>query len=142
VRPSGTEPKLKCYLEVVVPVDGRDGLPAARARATELLGALKQDLSRAAGICTDGPGAPSPPAGDARRERPRPERLPYRPRCRAAPDGRHTRGTVVSPWPAAPPAAPRRPPQGRGSRRPTARRSRPGRWPRPGGVRAARAGRP
>ncbi|MEU3946205.1 phospho-sugar mutase [Streptomyces sp. NPDC029526] len=50
VRPSGTEPKLKCYLEVVIPVSGRDGLPAARARATELLEALKRDLSRAAGI--------------------------------------------------------------------------------------------
>ncbi|WP_432056926.1 phospho-sugar mutase [Streptomyces sp. bgisy022] len=50
VRPSGTEPKLKCYLEVVIPVSGRDGLPAARARATELLDTLKRDLSRAAGI--------------------------------------------------------------------------------------------
>src|SRR5690606_29569602 len=50
VRPSRTERRLKCYLEGVVPVDGRDGLPAARAGATELLGALKQDLSRAAGI--------------------------------------------------------------------------------------------
>ncbi|WP_282700898.1 phospho-sugar mutase [Streptomyces sp. CC219B] len=50
VRPSGTEPKLKCYLEVVVPVDGHAGLPAARARATELLTAIKRDLSAAAGI--------------------------------------------------------------------------------------------
>ncbi|MGP3733942.1 phospho-sugar mutase [Streptomyces sp. GDS52] len=50
VRPSGTEPKLKCYLEVVVPVTDRAGLPAARARATALLTALKQDLKTAAGI--------------------------------------------------------------------------------------------
>ncbi|MFF9374294.1 phospho-sugar mutase [Streptomyces griseoluteus] len=50
VRPSGTEPKLKCYLEVVVPVADRSALPAARARATELLTAIKRDLSKAAGI--------------------------------------------------------------------------------------------
>ncbi|MFI2616095.1 phospho-sugar mutase [Streptomyces sp. NPDC018584] len=50
VRPSGTEPKLKCYLEVVVPVAGRADLPAARARATDLLAAIKRDLSAAAGI--------------------------------------------------------------------------------------------
>jgi phosphomannomutase len=50
VRPSGTEPKLKCYLEVVVPVTARTDLPAARARATDLLAALKRDLSAAAGI--------------------------------------------------------------------------------------------
>lgn len=50
VRPSGTEPKLKCYLEVVVPVAGHPGLPAARARATELLAEIKRDLAQAAGI--------------------------------------------------------------------------------------------
>ncbi|MGW3176872.1 phospho-sugar mutase [Streptomyces sp. NPDC001153] len=50
VRPSGTEPKLKCYLEVVVPVADHAALPAARARATELLTAIKRDLSAAAGI--------------------------------------------------------------------------------------------
>nr|WP_202494768.1 phospho-sugar mutase [Streptomyces sp. SID4982] len=50
VRPSGTEPKLKCYLEVVVPVAGRDALPAARAKAAELLAEIKRDLSEAAGI--------------------------------------------------------------------------------------------
>ncbi|GHA14111.1 phosphomannomutase [Streptomyces tauricus] len=50
VRPSGTEPKLKCYLEVVVPVGAHDELPAARAKAAELLSAVKRDLSAAAGI--------------------------------------------------------------------------------------------
>ncbi|MDC2955555.1 phospho-sugar mutase [Streptomyces gilvifuscus] len=50
VRPSGTEPKLKCYLEVVVPVKTPENLPAAHARANEVLEALKQDLSTAAGI--------------------------------------------------------------------------------------------
>ncbi|MGY0069400.1 phospho-sugar mutase [Streptomyces sp. QTS137] len=50
VRPSGTEPKLKCYLEVVVPVAGRGGLPAARTGAATLLTAIKRDLKAAAGI--------------------------------------------------------------------------------------------
>ncbi|WCN07096.1 phospho-sugar mutase [Streptomyces sp. M92] len=50
VRPSGTEPKLKCYLEVVVPVTAHADLPKARATARDLLTALKQDLSTAAGI--------------------------------------------------------------------------------------------
>ncbi|GAQ60798.1 phospho-sugar mutase [Streptomyces scabiei] len=50
VRPSGTEPKLKCYLEVVVPVADHAGLPAARAKATDLLAGIKRDLSAAAGI--------------------------------------------------------------------------------------------
>ncbi len=50
VRPSGTEPKLKCYLEVVVPVASREDLPGARSTATALLERLKQDLSVAAGI--------------------------------------------------------------------------------------------
>lgn len=50
VRPSGTEPKLKCYLEVVVPVGSADELPAARAKGTELLDGIKRDLAAAAGI--------------------------------------------------------------------------------------------
>ncbi|MEU0230103.1 MULTISPECIES: phospho-sugar mutase [unclassified Streptomyces] len=50
VRPSGTEPKLKCYLEVVVPVSGADGLPAARTTAAGLLAAIKRDLAEAAGL--------------------------------------------------------------------------------------------
>jgi phosphomannomutase len=50
VRPSGTEPKLKCYLEVVVPVGTADDLPAARAKGAELLAGITRDLSAAAGI--------------------------------------------------------------------------------------------
>ncbi|OAR24490.1 phosphomannomutase [Streptomyces sp. ERV7] len=50
VRPSGTEPKLKCYLEVVVPVASAEALDEARAKATELLTGIKRDLAAAAGI--------------------------------------------------------------------------------------------
>ncbi|MGX9883686.1 phospho-sugar mutase [Streptomyces sp. NPDC002276] len=50
VRPSGTEPKLKCYLEVVVPVAAHADLPVARAKAAETLAMIKRDLSAAAGI--------------------------------------------------------------------------------------------
>jgi phosphomannomutase len=50
VRPSGTEPKLKCYLEVVLPVPTRAALPAARTAATAVLAALKSDFASAAGI--------------------------------------------------------------------------------------------
>ncbi len=42
MRPSGTEPKLKCYLEVVELVAG--DLPAARTRADAALTALVTDL--------------------------------------------------------------------------------------------------
>jgi len=44
-RPSGTEPKLKCYLEVVVAVG--DDPAAARVRADEQLSAIKADLATA-----------------------------------------------------------------------------------------------
>ncbi|PZG15133.1 phospho-sugar mutase [Nonomuraea aridisoli] len=42
IRPSGTEPKLKCYLEVVVPAP--DDVTAARTRAAHALSALEHDL--------------------------------------------------------------------------------------------------
>ncbi|WP_219471619.1 phospho-sugar mutase [Nonomuraea rhizosphaerae] len=48
VRPSGTEPKLKCYLEVVVPVTGE--VADARARAAGELAALKSDVGAVLGL--------------------------------------------------------------------------------------------
>jgi phosphomannomutase len=60
VRPSGTEPKLKCYLEVVVGVDAaadepdpegrRDAVAAARIAAAGRLDAVRADLVEAAGL--------------------------------------------------------------------------------------------
>jgi phosphomannomutase len=49
VRPSGTEPKLKCYLETVVPVADGD-VAAARRTATASLEAVKRDLATALGL--------------------------------------------------------------------------------------------
>ena len=49
VRPSGTEPKLKCYLEVVVPVAHGD-VAAARAVAATTIAGMKSDFATAAGI--------------------------------------------------------------------------------------------
>jgi len=49
VRPSGTEPKLKAYLEVVVPVAGGD-LDAARRTATAGLGTLRAEAATALGL--------------------------------------------------------------------------------------------
>jgi phosphomannomutase len=43
IRPSGTEPKVKAYLEVRAPV-GSAGLAAARAAAGEVLGAIAADV--------------------------------------------------------------------------------------------------
>lgn len=50
VRPSGTEPKIKCYLEVVQPVDSPEALGQARADAEIALGALKVDIRAALGV--------------------------------------------------------------------------------------------
>jgi phosphomannomutase len=57
VRPSGTEPKLKAYLEVVVPVG--TGVPAARASAAERIARLVREVGTA---LTGVPGAPPRPA--------------------------------------------------------------------------------
>lgn len=43
VRPSGTEPKLKCYLEVVAPVTG-DDVAAARSQADARMVRLRSDV--------------------------------------------------------------------------------------------------
>lgn len=57
VRPSGTEPKVKCYLEVVVPVGSRgtgdhagDPVGAARVVARERLDAVREDMAAALGL--------------------------------------------------------------------------------------------
>lgn len=47
-RPSGTEPKLKCYIEVVVPVE--DSIEASRAVADAAIAGIKKDLAAALGI--------------------------------------------------------------------------------------------
>ncbi|GAA1522621.1 phospho-sugar mutase [Dactylosporangium maewongense] len=49
VRPSGTEPKLKAYLEVVVPVTGGD-IRAARETARASLAALRTETAAALGL--------------------------------------------------------------------------------------------
>ncbi len=49
VRPSGTEPKLKCYLEVVEPVNSRDGLAAAREVAARRLTRVGEQVRAALG---------------------------------------------------------------------------------------------
>jgi len=48
VRPSGTEPKLKCYLQVVVPVTGE--VAEARARAQGELDAIRADVAEAVAL--------------------------------------------------------------------------------------------
>ncbi|HEV7650114.1 MAG TPA: phospho-sugar mutase [Actinophytocola sp.] len=45
VRPSGTEPKVKAYLEVVEPVASREALGEARARATDRMSALRDEIA-------------------------------------------------------------------------------------------------
>ncbi len=54
VRPSGTEPKLKCYLEAVVAVgddqEPEEALAAARLVAAQRLDAIRVDLAHAAGV--------------------------------------------------------------------------------------------
>ena len=49
VRPSGTEPKLKCYLEAVVQVESA-GLAAARSAAAGRLAAIRRDVATAVGL--------------------------------------------------------------------------------------------
>jgi phosphomannomutase len=49
VRPSGTEPRLKVYFEAAEPV-GADGVAAARARAAEVVEALRAAISGVIGL--------------------------------------------------------------------------------------------
>jgi phosphomannomutase len=50
VRPSGTEPKLKAYLETVVPVHDDAGIIAARGRGADELDQLRAEMSTALGL--------------------------------------------------------------------------------------------
>jgi phosphomannomutase len=50
VRPSGTEPKLKCYLEARVSTADSQGLEADRAAARSVLAQLRLEMSRALGL--------------------------------------------------------------------------------------------
>ncbi|SFO95061.1 phosphomannomutase [Geodermatophilus dictyosporus] len=50
VRPSGTEPKLKAYLETVVPVHDDAGVIAARGRGMDELDQLRGEMAHALGL--------------------------------------------------------------------------------------------
>jgi phosphomannomutase len=50
VRPSGTEPKLKAYLETVVPVQDDTDVPAARRRGADELDRLRAEMAAALGL--------------------------------------------------------------------------------------------
>jgi len=58
VRPSGTEPKLKVYLEVIVPVESSSGLAEARSEARRRLDRVVASMrGLTAGPSIDSPGA-------------------------------------------------------------------------------------
>lgn len=53
VRPSGTEPKVKCYIEVISPVDSDADtaqLTTVRHEAREKITAVRADMTRALGL--------------------------------------------------------------------------------------------
>ena len=50
IRPSGTEPKLKCYLEVIHHAASAAELPAARQAARAALDEVRRDVSEALGL--------------------------------------------------------------------------------------------
>ena len=49
-RPSGTEPKLKVYLQVSLPPERSGDLDAARAEAAAVMEQLKADMAAALGL--------------------------------------------------------------------------------------------
>lgn len=50
VRPSGTEPKLKCYLQVRLPREQSADLPTARAEAAGLMTRLRAEMAETLGL--------------------------------------------------------------------------------------------
>ncbi len=50
VRPSGTEPKLKCYLEVHLGTTGSADIPATRAQARSILATIRSEMSAVLGL--------------------------------------------------------------------------------------------
>ena len=52
VRPSGTEPKLKCYLEAHLPASRSADLVTARAEARSVVAAIRAEMSTALGLGT------------------------------------------------------------------------------------------
>jgi phosphomannomutase len=50
IRPSGTEPKLKCYLEVIQSVGSAAELPEARLAARAALDQVLTDVREALGL--------------------------------------------------------------------------------------------
>ena len=50
VRPSGTEPKLKCYLEARVALAETAGLASDRRRARDTLAELRREMSSSLGL--------------------------------------------------------------------------------------------
>jgi phosphomannomutase len=53
IRPSGTEPKLKCYLEARLPPEASTDLPSARAVAHQMLQNLRSEISSELGLSSD-----------------------------------------------------------------------------------------
>ncbi|MBK1788809.1 phospho-sugar mutase [Prauserella cavernicola] len=57
LRPSGTEPKLKVYLELTAEVATEDDLPAARRTATDRLATLREEISSLLGPVNGSPAS-------------------------------------------------------------------------------------
>jgi phosphomannomutase len=50
VRPSGTEPKLKCYLEVHLGIPRSGDIAAGRAEARSILATIRSEMSAVLGL--------------------------------------------------------------------------------------------